>query len=84
MININMPTTAAIAVIILYDAAAVRLKLSHKNPKTTLATKNVVPATTLYRPYAVPLNSEETYLGITALWTVSEIPMYRPKIAASM
>jgi hypothetical protein len=62
-----MPTTAAIAVIVLYDTAVVRLKLSHKNPKATLATKNVIPTMTLYRPYAVPLNSEAIYLGITAL-----------------
>ena len=41
---------AAIAVITLYDTEAARLKLSHKNPKTTLATKNVVPITTLYKP----------------------------------
>jgi hypothetical protein len=46
----NMPTTAAIAVTVLYETAVVRLKLSHKNPKTTFAAKNVAPITTLYRP----------------------------------
>jgi hypothetical protein len=45
-----MPEIAAIAMITLYDTAAVRLKLSHKNPNTTLAIKKVVPITALYRP----------------------------------
>jgi hypothetical protein len=35
-----MPEIAAIIMITLYDTAAIRLKLSHKNPNTTLATKN--------------------------------------------
>ncbi len=46
----NIPEIEAIAVMTLYNTAAVRPKLSHKNPKTTLATKKVVPIVALYRP----------------------------------
>jgi hypothetical protein len=58
---------AAIAKDMLYNTATRRLKLSHKYPNATLLMKNPTPITTLYIPYAVPLSSDETYLGITVL-----------------
>jgi hypothetical protein len=63
----SIPMIAAIAKDMLYDTAIRRLRLSHKYPNNILLTKKPTPTTTLYMPYAVPLSSEETYFGITAL-----------------
>jgi hypothetical protein len=72
--KITIPTIAVNATTTLYKTAIFRLYLSHKNPNITLLAKNPVPIITLYIPYAVPRNSDEMYLGITALCNVSEIP----------
>lgn len=77
-----IPDIGIIVIVALYDIAAFSEKESQRKPNVVLLANRRIPTARLCKPKAAPLNSWDTFQGITALCTVSEMPASNPYTTA--